>query len=88
MVHRILKPNFHKTQIPTQKHFQNLSPASSKENEKPVAIAKDEFDGIDAYKVALNLGRDGGDCDQLFPRCPSTSGQLMDVFQSLKVSPN
>lgn len=69
-------------------HARNLFGVLSKENEKPVAIAKDEFDGIDAYKVALNLGRDGGDCDQLFPRCPSTSGQLMDVFQSLKVSPN
>lgn len=80
-------PSTYKTNSCTETFLKFPFP-SSKENEKPVAIAKDEFEGIDAYKVALNLGRDGGDCDQLFPRCPSTSGQLMDVFQNLQVSPN
>ncbi|XP_042872529.1 uncharacterized protein LOC122253481 [Penaeus japonicus] len=69
-------------------HARNLFGLLSKENEKPTTVSKEEFQGIDAYKVALNLGRDGGDCDQLFPRCTSTSGQLMQVFQNLKVSPN
>jgi len=36
-----------------------------------------------AYLTARNLGRDGGDCEALFPRCTQDSHKLMNIFQSM-----
>lgn len=36
-----------------------------------------------AYLTARNLGRDGGDCEALFPRCTQDSHMLMNIFQTM-----
>ncbi|XP_066970004.1 uncharacterized protein [Macrobrachium rosenbergii] len=48
----------------------------------------DNWRGLDAYRTALDLGRDGGNCDQLFPNCPNSSEQLIDLFQKMRVLGN
>ncbi|XP_066970005.1 uncharacterized protein [Macrobrachium rosenbergii] len=60
------------------KQFESVLSNSKRSESDP----KESRSGIDAYQVALNLGRDGGNCEQLFPDCSSSSGQLMDAFQS------
>ncbi|XP_050687125.1 uncharacterized protein LOC126980853 [Eriocheir sinensis] len=41
--------------------------------------------GLAEYLAARDLGRGGGDCDRLFPRCPTPSAVLLDQFQTMKV---
>ena len=54
--------------------------SSATENQK-----KHEINGaFDAYKTALEFGRDGGDCVDLFPNCPNTPTQLMSAFSLLE----
>ncbi|XP_068211187.1 uncharacterized protein [Palaemon carinicauda] len=61
------------------KQFESVLSTSKKSESDP----KESRSGLDAYQVALNLGRDGGNCEQLFPDCPNSSGQLMDAFQTV-----
>ena len=46
---------------------------------------KDAQDVVSEYQAALSLGRRGGDCDRLFPRCPAPSPLLVDQFQTMKI---
>ena len=39
---------------------------------------------FNAYQTALNFGKDGGDCMDLFPHCPNTPQQLMKAFTVLE----
>ncbi|XP_045112821.1 uncharacterized protein LOC123505513 [Portunus trituberculatus] len=42
-------------------------------------------DVVSEYQAALSLGRRGGDCDRLFPRCPEHSPLLVDQFQTMEI---
>ncbi|KAG7167889.1 hypothetical protein Hamer_G021772 [Homarus americanus] len=66
-------------------HAKSLYNVLSTVSGKAVTTTKGEWSGLNAYQVALNLGHDGGDCDQLFPHCPTSSHQLMHQFQNMKV---
>ncbi|KAK7084740.1 hypothetical protein SK128_006185 [Halocaridina rubra] len=69
-------------------HAKNLYGVLSANEKSDEPTTKGSWHGLDAYRIALNLGRDGGNCSQLFPRCPNSSKQLMNTFQNMHTVDN
>ncbi|CAL4068232.1 unnamed protein product, partial [Meganyctiphanes norvegica] len=60
-------------------HAKNLQAVFN--NDRKESAVRDSAHG--AYLTARNLGRDGGDCNALFPRCTQNPDMLMSIFQNM-----